>query len=90
MVRLIHDGAGITQLDRILSVAQTRFGLYGFEKTTMREIAEELNVSKGSLYYYFPDKENLYKAVVEKEQEEFLKLFRNKIGSINGIIMESF
>jgi AcrR family transcriptional regulator len=38
----------------------------------MREIADDLNLSKASLYYYFPDKESLYKAVVEKEQSEFI------------------
>ena len=57
---------------RILEVAQKRFGLYGVEKTAMREIADDLRLSKASLYYYFPDKESLYRAVVEKEQAEFL------------------
>ena len=56
----------------ILEVAQKRFGLYGVEKTAMREIANDLRLSKASLYYYFPDKESLYRAVVEKEQAEFL------------------
>ena len=56
----------------ILDAAQKRFGLYGIEKTSMREIADDLNLSKASLYYYFPDKESLYRAVVEKEQSEFL------------------
>lgn len=55
----------------IIEAAQKRFGLYGIEKTAMREIADDLRLSKASLYYYFPDKESLYKAVVEKEQNEF-------------------
>ena len=38
----------------------------------MREIADDLKLSKASLYYYFPDKESLYSAVVEKEQDEFI------------------
>jgi AcrR family transcriptional regulator len=56
----------------IIEVAQRRFGMYGMEKTSMQEIANDLKLSKGSLYYYFPDKESLYKAVVQKEQNEFL------------------
>jgi AcrR family transcriptional regulator len=79
MVSITHNGENILRLNRILSAAQTRFGMYGLEKTTMREIAEELNLSKGALYYYFSDKEHLYKAVVEKEQDEFITLFRNTI-----------
>jgi AcrR family transcriptional regulator len=61
-----------SKVDLIIETAQKRFGLYGIEKTSMREIADDLNLSKASLYYYFPDKATLYKAVVEKEQNEFL------------------
>jgi AcrR family transcriptional regulator len=67
----------------IIEAAQKRFGLYGIEKTSMREIAEDLNLSKASLYYYFPDKESLYRAVVEKEQAEFLGRIMERITSIN-------
>jgi TetR/AcrR family transcriptional repressor of mexJK operon len=35
----------------IVETAQRRFAIYGIEKTTMREIAGDLNMSKGSLYY---------------------------------------
>lgn len=63
----------------IIKAAQKRFGLYGIEKTSMREIADDLGLSKASLYYYFPDKESLYKAVVEKEQDEFFVRISEKI-----------
>lgn len=53
--------------DEIVAAAQERFGQYGFKKTSMLEIANDLDISKGLLYYYFPDKEHLYNAVVEKE-----------------------
>lgn len=63
----------------IVDVAQKRFGLYGVEKTSMREIADDLKLSKASLYYYFPDKESLYRAVVEKEQVEFILKISERI-----------
>ena len=66
----------------IIEVAQKRFGLYGVEKTSMREIAADLKLSKASLYYYFPDKASLYKAVVEKEQNEFLDRISEKMLNI--------
>lgn len=66
----------------IIKKAQERFGLFGVEKTSMRELAEDLNMSKASLYYYFPDKESLYKAVIEKEQDEYLTRIMDKIASI--------
>ncbi len=67
--------------DQIIDAAQKRFGLYGLEKTSMREIAEDLNVTKGSLYYYFPDKEHLYMAVIEREQKQFLDLIEAQVSS---------
>lgn len=66
----------------IIETAQKRFGLYGVEKTSMQEIADDLMLSKASLYYYFPDKENLYKAVVEKEQNEFITKLTERMLSI--------
>jgi AcrR family transcriptional regulator len=67
---------------QIIEAAQKRFGLYGADKTSMREIADDLKSSKASLYYYFPDKESLYRAVVEKEQNEFLEKISKKILNI--------
>jgi TetR/AcrR family transcriptional regulator len=67
----------------IIETAQKRFGLFGIEKTSMQEIADDLKLSKASLYYYFPDKERLYKAVIEKEQNEFIKKITEKVLSIN-------
>ncbi len=67
----------------IIEAAQQRFGLYGVEKTSMREIADDIRLSKASLYYYFPDKESLYKAVVEKEQAEFIGKISERFTSIS-------
>ena len=71
----------------IIDAAQKRFGLYGAEKTTMREIADDLQMSKASLYYYFPDKENLYAAVIRKEQTEFLKRLEEDIRTVTDPAM---
>jgi len=50
----------------IIEAAQKRFLHFGVDKTTMNEIADDLSISKASLYYYFPDKLNLYAAVLQK------------------------
>lgn len=52
--------------DTILEAAQKRFSHFGVAKTTMNEIADDLAISKASLYYYFPDKLNLYAAVLQR------------------------
>lgn len=61
------------KIHQIIDAAQSLFGIHGFEKVSMNEIADELRMSKASLYYYFPDKESLCKIVLEKEKGEFLQ-----------------
>jgi len=50
---------------QILEAATKRFSHFGLAKTTMSEIAQDLSFSKALLYYYFPDKNALYAAVLE-------------------------
>ena len=51
--------------EAIIEAAKKRFSHFGVGKTTMNEIADDLSISKASLYYYFPDKLNLYAAVLQ-------------------------
>ncbi len=53
--------------DKILSVANKLFSRFGFHKTSMDEIAKIARKAKGSLYYHFSSKEELFKEVVSKE-----------------------
>ncbi|MBC7426082.1 MAG: TetR/AcrR family transcriptional regulator [Bacteroidia bacterium] len=61
------------KLEVILKAAQKKFAEFGLAKTTMNDIAAELGMGKASLYYYFTCKENLYEAVIRKEQDHFLQ-----------------
>lgn len=53
--------------DSILSVADKLFSRFGFHKTSMDEIAKIARKAKGSLYYHFASKEDLFKEVVAIE-----------------------
>ncbi len=52
---------------KILSVANKLFSRFGFHKTSMDEIVKIARKAKGSLYYHFASKEELFKEVVSKE-----------------------
>lgn len=65
----------------ILSVAQRRFAQYGFLKTSMTEIASDAGISKASLYYYFKDKDAIFKEVIKNEQEGFISQIEKSIHS---------
>jgi len=50
---------------RIQQVAVELFTEHGYEGTSLREIAERLDVTKAALYYHFKSKEDIVKSLVE-------------------------
>src|SRR5689334_8569520 len=50
---------------RIQEVALDLFIEEGYDKTSLREIAERLGVTKAALYYHFPTKEDIVSSMVE-------------------------
>ncbi len=52
---------------QIVEGARVIFRVLGFDAASMGEIAKAAGVSKGTLYVYFKDKDELFQAIVEKE-----------------------
>ncbi len=50
---------------RLRELALRLFAEQGYEKTSLREIAERLGVTKAALYYYFKSKEDIVSSLVE-------------------------
>ncbi|HEY1725418.1 MAG TPA: TetR/AcrR family transcriptional regulator [Steroidobacteraceae bacterium] len=51
----------------------------GFDKASTNRIAEVAGVSVGSLYQYFPGKEALVAAVIERHQQEVMQTVRGEL-----------
>ncbi len=49
--------------ERILDIAQELFTELGYEKTSLRQIAERLGYSKAAIYYHFASKEDILMAL---------------------------
>ena len=52
--------------DRILDAALDLFSAKGFYDTKLDEIVAEASISKGSIYFHFPNKERLFIALVDQ------------------------
>lgn len=50
--------------EEILDAAHTLFTTKGFQPTTMEDILKVVGIAKGTLYYHFPSKEQILKALV--------------------------
>ena len=55
--------------ERILDVALELFVEHGYEKTSLREIADRLGVTKAALYYHFRTKEDILAGIVARISE---------------------
>jgi AcrR family transcriptional regulator len=58
--------------EQILDTAFKHFARFGYSKTTISSIAEELGKQKSALYYYFKNKEDIFCSIVAVEAENFL------------------
>lgn len=56
----------------ILETAAVEFAARGFDGTSLNQLIERLGISKGSFYYYFDDKADLFSTVVDHAWEIFL------------------
>ena len=52
--------------ERILDSAMNIFSAKGFHDTKLDEIVAEASISKGSIYFHFPNKERLFIALVDQ------------------------
>ena len=53
----------------VLDAALRLFSTRGFRATSVRDIAEAAGVSTGNLYHHFPDKEAIFRTLLDEYQE---------------------
>jgi AcrR family transcriptional regulator len=90
----------LDQADKILGAAMRLFGTHRFHEVRMEDIAAEAEVGKGTLYRYFADKEELYRAMLGRSSDCFLQRMeaiaagdgsaRQRLETLVGAIIEEF
>ncbi|WP_285398605.1 TetR/AcrR family transcriptional regulator [Lysinibacillus sp. fls2-241-R2A-57] len=68
--------------ETLLNKSKELFIQYGFSKTSIDDIVNACGIAKGSFYSYYPSKEELFYAVLRREEE-----IKNKI--ISEVMSES-
>lgn len=56
---------GSSTRDAILATAMARFVEHGYDKTSLREIADDVGVTKAALYYHFRTKDDIVAAALD-------------------------
>ncbi len=70
---MANQGKQLKKQAQILDAAQKLIVRFGFDKTTVEEIAQEAGVSKGAIYLCFPGKYAILDRLVEKESKRVLE-----------------
>jgi AcrR family transcriptional regulator len=73
----------------ILGAALSCFAERGFAATRLEDVAQRAGVTKGTLYLYFPNKEELFKAVVAQALVPNLERGEALLGGADGPSAES-
>jgi TetR/AcrR family transcriptional regulator len=82
---------------RLLQSALSLFAQKGYEGTSIREIIEGAGVTRPVLYYYFENKEDLFRRIVESKFNELTKRiadikdnFFESLGRLKAIMRTTF
>jgi len=73
----------MSKKDEILDVAKVHFAKKGYEKTSLDDVAKDLNITKPALYYHFKNKNTIYNEIFKRE---FKKLDLTKINSLKDYV----
>lgn len=65
-----HD----VRLNEILDAAQTLFVQKGYEKATVNDILERVEIGKGTFYHYFKSKEEVMNAVISRMVDDVVRV----------------
>jgi len=76
---------GSTNAERILKAAEECFARYGFQKTSMEDIAREAGLSRRSVYRHFPDKTALFNEVAAAHTRIFLERVAQRTAELDGL-----
>ena len=77
--------AAMTRRAHIVEAATSVFLRYGFARTTMADIAQASGLSRPTLYLTFPDKEAVFRAVIEAMIEVKMVQVRTGISGLPTI-----
>ena len=76
------SGATSARRAHIVGAATSVFLRYGFGRTTMADIAQASGLSRPTLYLTFPDKESVFRAVIEAMIEAKMAQVRTGISGL--------
>ncbi len=70
--------------EKIRTAAYKCVARFGFEKTTLDDIAGEVGLNKASLYYYYKNKEDIFLEITSEATRRFEETLQNSTLAVRG------
>jgi len=81
----IFERISTKKQERILNIAVNEFAEKGFLNSRIKEIAQKAGISYGSMYSYFPTKDDLLKTIITRNIDFQKTVFKETINSNDDI-----
>ncbi|MCZ7603326.1 MAG: TetR/AcrR family transcriptional regulator [Melioribacteraceae bacterium] len=70
--------------EQIIEAAENVFAYYGYNKTTLEDIANKVGMKKNSIYYYFKNKEDLLNEIISRIYKSKISDFEKRVESVES------
>ena len=70
----------------IIDIAFQVFSSKGYHATTVKDVVEAADISVGTFYFYFKNKEDLFETLYDEVAENFYAAICNSLGNVNNEI----
>jgi len=74
----------------IIEAADELFARYGYERTSMDDIAKHLNIGKGSIYLEFSTKEDILITILKRHADRLFEFMKNKVEESSESPLKTF
>lgn len=82
-------GADRETKEKLLASAKTEFMEKGYAKASLRKICANAGVTTGALYFFFEDKEDLFRSIVEKPLHSLLDMLNTHFAEDAQLLSET-
>lgn len=72
----------------IIDAAHELFQKKGYDKVTMQDVMNRLEIAKGTIYHYFRSKQQLLEAVIDKISEKMMSQMQAAVDKTKGNALE--
>jgi AcrR family transcriptional regulator len=90
MARIVKEDERAARRNEIINAAQRLIFTKGYEQTSIQNVLDELDISKGAFYHYFDSKQALLEAIILSMSQEAIQLITPIVRDPNLSALEKF